>query len=82
MNLYLNLFEIHLSLKSVSLTACVPHKYVNVQSFWVPATVKEFSSFAFIFSPFFVISSADQKMAVIPVRFSFAHSYSCKGVWI
>ena len=65
-----------------SSAACVPHEYANVQSFWVSATVKEFSSFAFIFSPCFVISSAEQKMAVIPVRFSFAHSYSCKGVWI
>ena len=77
MILYLNnLFAIHLSLKSISLTACVPQDYVNVQRFWVPATVKEFSSFAF-FSPCFVISSAEQKMAVIPVRFSVAHSYSC-----
>ena len=66
MNLYLNnLSEIHLSLKSVSLTACGPHEYVNLQSFWVPATVREFSSFAFIFSPCFVISSAEQSAVLV-----------------
>ena len=55
---------------------------MKCNSFWVPATVIEFSSLAFIISPFFVILSAEQKMAVILVRFCFAHSYSCEGFWI
>ena len=55
---------------------------MKCNSFLVPDTVIEFASLAFIISSCFVISSAEEKMAVILVRFCFAHSYSCEAFWI
>ena len=65
-----------------NLTACVPQKYGEMQQFLGASYSFRISSLAFIISPRFVISSAEQKMAVILVRFCFAHSYSCEGFWI